>query len=468
MTFNKNEGSANVPCILVQLPLKSCTKVLTRCCHPEPLAAKSLVLSMRLFAGRSHRPDVLREGDKINREIMPIDYQQIYSRIKEIGAGAKERSKKIEEKRKIARDLLNTYASELDFLHSKMDSAKAVDANIRCALPVNESLASSHPPAASVKDATLIAADGSQIAPDRHASVQFCLVNVGAIVMKLNSGEAPEIFVTSELLYGDDLETKSGPMTDGMVAIKRDLNERTKLDELSKRIKGQVVTLTDGPIELWGAKGEDAQSYAEFVDKHLAVLSRLQSRGVINAGYVDKPSADLVVRLLELTMADNEQMKRLREFHPLRGVSDRWLFGERENPLLPPSHRSAVFGIQSGSEKNYTGVLSLHFFYLNVGTDGHPWPARVEIPKWVADDKDKLNLLHAVLVEQCRVMGSKPYPYLLHRAHETALVKHEEKEQIEQMLTQELRSQNEEVDEASNKGSAKELPGKASFGRRKT
>ncbi|MBI1855740.1 MAG: DNA double-strand break repair nuclease NurA, partial [Chloroflexi bacterium] len=123
-------------------------------------------------------------------------------------------------------------------------------------------------------------------------------------------------------------------------------------------------------------------------------------------------------------------------------------------------HRSAVFGIQSSSEKNYKGALSLHFFYLNVGADGHPWPVRVEIPKWVADDKEKLDLLHAVLVSQCRMMGSKPYPYLLHRAHETAMVKHEEKEQIEQMLTQELRNQNEEVDEGSYKQSAKDLKGR--------
>ncbi|MBI1856575.1 MAG: DNA double-strand break repair nuclease NurA, partial [Chloroflexi bacterium] len=385
---------------------------------------------------------------------MPIDYQQIYVRIKEIGAGARERRKTLDERRKKARGLLDAYASELDFLRAKVDSAKQADANLRCALPLNESLASSYPPAASVKDATLIAADGSQINPDRHAAVQFGLINVGAIIMKLSSGEAPEIFTESELLYGDDLLPNGIPMSEGMVALKRDLSERTKLDELSKDIKGSIVTFTDGPIELWGAKGEDAQSYAEFVDKYLTILSRLQTRGVVTAGYVDKPSADLVIRLLEIAMADNEQIKKLREYHPLRGVSDRWLFGEKEKPLLPPGHRSAVFGIQSSSEKNYKGALSLHFFYLNVGADGHPWPVRVEIPKWVADDKEKLDLLHAILVSQCRMMGSKPYPYLLHRAHETAMVKHEEKEQIEQMLAQELRNQNEEVDEGSYKQSA--------------
>lgn len=391
---------------------------------------------------------------------MPIDYQQVYEKIREIGAGARERKRTLEERRSKARGLLNTYTSQLDCLRSKVDSAKAADANLRCALPLNEPLDSSHPAPESVMDATLITADGSQIVPDRHAAVQFCLINVGAITMRLNSGEAPEIATESELLYGDELIPNGVPMSDGMVALRRDLRERTKLDELSKGLKGAVVTFTDGPIELWGAKGEDAQDYAEFIQKYLTVLSRLQSRGVITAGYVDKPSADLVVRLLEIAMADNEQLQKLREFHPLRGVSDRWLFGEKENPLLPPGHRSAVFGIQSSSEKNYKGALSLHFFYLNVGAHGHPWPVRVEIPKWVAEDAEKLDLLHGVLVEQCRMMGSKPYPYLLHRAHETALVKQEEKQQIEQLLMLELHRNNEETDEGSYKQSAKDLKGR--------
>lgn len=391
---------------------------------------------------------------------MPINYQEVYTQIKELGKGAKERRKKKEEAQASARDLLNFYDSKLDELRSKVDMAKAVDPNIRCAYPLNETLASSHPLPAPVIQATLIAADGSQINPDRHAAIQFCVVNVGAIQMKLNSGETPEIFTDTELLYGDDLLPNGYPLSDGMVALKRDLAERSKLEELSKGLQGSVVTFTDGPIELWGAKGEDASSYEAIVQKYLGVLSRLQGRGVITAGYVDKPSADLVVRLLEIASADNEQTQKLREFHPLRGVSDRWLFGGHKNPLLPPGHRSAVFGIQSSSEKKYTGILSLHFFYLNVGTEGHPWPVRVEIPKWVADDKEKLDLLHGVLVEQCRMMGSKPYPYLLHRAHETAVVKMEEKQQIEQMLAMELRNQDEEVDDGSYKQSAKDLHGR--------
>ena len=388
---------------------------------------------------------------------MPVNFQQIYARIKEIAEGADESKRTLEERRIEARELLSKFASELDLLRQKVEAAKAVDANLRCATPLKESLASFRPPPVSVTDAAVIAADGSQVNPDRHAAIQFCIINVGGIIMKLNSGEAPTISTETELLYGDDLLPNGSPMSDGMVALKRDLSERMTLDELSKDINGQVVTFTDGPIELWGAKGDDPQAYANFVEKYLGVLSRLHSRGVVTAGYVEKPSADLVVRLLEIATTSDEEIQKLRDYHPLHGVSDRWLYGERENPLLPPGHRSAVFGLQSGSEKKYKGALSLHFFYLNVGTEGHPWPVRVEIPRWVADDQKKLDLLHGVLVEQCKMMGSRPYPYLLHRAHETALVRHEEKEQIEQLLVLELRRIHAEVGDGSHKSSAKGL-----------
>ena len=394
---------------------------------------------------------------------MPINYQEIYTQIKEIGQGAKERKKRKEEAQDLAKSLLETYTSQLDFLRSKVDAAKTADANIRCAVPLEEELAASHLSPDSTIQATLIAADGSQSIADRHSPVQFCVINVGAITMKPNSGETPSVEVESELFFGDAIE-ENGLTTDGGVALRRDLAERSVIEKLSKGLKGSVVSFTDGTLEIFRTKDVDSPSmYHDTVEKYTSVLSRLQGRGIISAGYIDKPSSSLVVKLLELTQITiPEEMEKLRNAPPLKYVTDRWLFGYNNNlfQLLPPGHRSAVFKIQSSSEKSYKGVLELHFFYLNVGTQGHPWPVRVEIPRWVVDDKKQLDLLHAVLVEQCRMMGSKPYPYLLHRAHETAVVKNEEKYQIEQMLQQELRRNSEDVDEGSNKQSAKDLKGR--------
>jgi len=399
---------------------------------------------------------------------MAIDFQQVYQKIKEIGKTVQERKKTLDERRAHARFLLNLQADNLAGLRDKVGLAKEADQSLRCAQPVTERLDFRAPTPPLPLKATLIAADGSQINPDRHGSIQYGLVNVGAIILRLNTGEVPVIRTDSQLLFDDELLTSSGtPLTDSMVALRRDLQERSKLYDLAVEFGGQdipVVTFTDGPIELWGAKdGEDSSAFAESLNNYLSVLSKLQQGGITTAGYVDKPAANLVVRLLELSEAGSDDLQKLREYHPLLGVTDRWLFGERHNPLLQPGERSAVFAFQSKSEKEYKGVLALHFFYLNAGTQGQPWPVRVEIPRWVADDPQKLDLLHAVLVSQCRMLGAKPYPYLLHRAHETAVVSHDEKQQVDQMLQLELQRNGGESDDGSYKQAAKDLPGRTSF-----
>ena len=396
---------------------------------------------------------------------MALDFQQVYAKIKEIGASVQQRKKTLEERRAKARTLLNLYADVLDVLRDKVESAKVSDPTLRCALPLKERLDSHFPPPDLPLSATLVAADGSQINPDRHGPVQFGLVNVGAIIMQLNSGQATEIKTDSYLLFEEELFTASHNLrSDAMIALDRDLKERAKLGELAKNYPPPVITFTDGPIELWGVRdGEDAATYQKSLEEYLTVLDDLQTSGVTTAGYVDKPGADLVVRLLELIEATPEQIKKLREYHPLRGVSDRWLFGEKSDSLLKPGERSAVFGIQSKLERYYKDGLSLCFFYLNAGIQGHPWPVRVEIPGWVAEDADKLGMLHAVLVAQCRMMGAKPYPYLLHRAHESAVVSLEERKQVEQMLLAELRRNDAEIDDGSNKQATHTLPGRRGY-----
>ncbi len=393
---------------------------------------------------------------------MAIDFQQIYERIKEIGVSAQERQETLDKRRAEARLLFNEYADNLDGLRKKLGAVLEQDANIRCAYPLDEYLDTRVPTPALAMDATLIAADGSQVIPDRHAAVQFGLVNVGAIALRLNSGATPDVYTDSQLFYGDDLVTDFGTtLSEGMIALRRDLAERTKLAELAKEYPAPVITFTDGPIELWGNKDpNNAKRYEESMQQYLGALSRLQENDVVTAGYVDKPGANLVVRLLEIMMAPADKLDKLKTYHPLLGVSDLWLFGERNNPLLQPGERSAVFELQAKSKMLYKGVLGLHFFYLNVGTEGHPYPVRVEIPKWVADDPRKLDNLHAALMQQSRILGSKPYPYLLHRSHEVAVVSFAEKRQVEQMLTLELRRNHGEIDEQSGKQSAKDASGK--------
>ena len=64
--------------------------------------------------------------------------------------------------------------------------------------------------------------------------------------------------------------------------------------------------------------------------------------------------------------------------------------------------------------------------------------ARVEIPQWVAADHKKIDRLHSTLIQQCRMLGNQPYPYVLHRAHEIATVRFKEHDDLLRMITTEL------------------------------
>ncbi|MDO9349168.1 MAG: DNA double-strand break repair nuclease NurA [Anaerolineales bacterium] len=391
------------------------------------------------------------------RKIMSLNFQQVYERIREIGAAAGPRQKQLDGLRQRALGLLKYYADKAAELGEKVDRARQADPSLRCAIPLDGRLDASYPAPAFEKPVTLLAADGSQIAPDRHAAVLYSLVNVGALVMELGSGKAPQVFTDSSLLYDDEIYTDTGMLTEEAIEMRRDIAERRKLLELAGQVTHPCVALTDGPVELWGAKDGGAEEYRRNLEIHKSILSQLQAKNVTVAGYVDKPGADLVVRLLEIAvLSSDEEYKEIRKQHSLRGVTDRWLYGS----LLKGGHRSSVFGLQSSSRAHYTGDLTLHFFYLNVGDEKHPALVRVEIPKWVADDKEKLDVLHAVLLQQCRIMGAKPYPYILHRAHEVAVVTYEDRKQVEQMLQMELRRAGGEVEEESSKQSAKDLKGR--------
>ena len=396
---------------------------------------------------------------------MAIDFQQIYERIKEIGQSVQERQETLEKRRTTAHDLLRKYSRDLDTLRRKVDDVFKEDANLRCAYPTDEYLDTHIGYDPSVGEgATLIASDGSQIFLDRHSSQQYCLINVGGIVMKLNSGKLTDIDTSTQLYMDYEWKEKFGDSpSDGVVALRRDLEERKKLEELAQKYENPIVTFTEGPIELWGGK-EDAKAYYKALGEYIVALSRLRNKGIINAGYVDKPFSTLVIRLLEIANFSSIHSKEdIKDYHPLQGINDRWFFGykNRHFQLLKSGERSAVFAIKSKSEEIYKDDIALFFFYMNVGSSEHPWPVRVEIPKWVAVDNGKLSLLQAVLMQQCQVMGSRPFPYLLHRAHEIAVVSRDEKEQLERMLDLEFYRGHLDMDEGSYKQSAKDLSRRA-------
>ncbi len=383
---------------------------------------------------------------------MPVNYQQALQQIRQMGEQAPWQQKRLAELRGQAQDLFEKYTCELDTLEALVDQAAAANPGLRCAAPAGECLAFTSPVPNLISDHILLAADGSQINPDRHAMVEFGAINVGAIRIKPGQGQPPREFVQSQMMFHNDLITAHGDfMTDDLVALKRDLAERQVLAELARSEPAPVIALTDGPLELF----REPKGMPEFADdliRYQDVLEELADLGAATAGYVDRPRGDLLVRLLELVLLQQHgQLNKAGEERPLLGVSDEYLL----RSWLKPGERSAVLAIRSSSARSFRGRLALHFFYLNVGRPEHPYLSRVEIPRWVAENADLLNLTHACLLAQARHLGVRPYPYILHRAHEIAVISFDERRQLENMIVAELRRQGLDVDDRSNKQLAK-------------
>jgi len=388
---------------------------------------------------------------------MPINYQQAAEQIHELGEKARSREIWLQELRDEARRLFEELAGELVYLRDLAARAERLNPRLRCAVPLEERLDAAlgvEPPDGPF---VLLAADGSQINPDRHGAVEFGAINVGAIRMR--PGAAPRELVISKLFFGEELYDNKRPLTEADLAIWRDLEERKMLFAMAREESEsglRVATLTDGPLELYSME-QDTEFFKQKLEEYLSILRELSGLRAAAAGYVDKPRSDTLVALLELAVLErNGELSQAGRDRPLWPVRDRDLLLER----LQPGQRSAVLALHSPAGQRFTGQLGLHFFYLNVGRIGRAQLARVEIPRWVALDRELLDLLHAALLAQSAQMGARPYPYILHRAHEVAVVHLDERDQLETMIQAELRRRGLEVGEKSNKQTAKDLEGR--------
>jgi len=390
---------------------------------------------------------------------MPVNYQQVQQQVRDQVKLAPARQKQQRERLEKARGLLARHAVDLQYLQDKVSQAAARDKSLRCAIPLSEPINLVKNAALPAVFPLLLAADGSQINPNRHDAVEFGLINIGVIRLQPVQALTPVEMTSCELFLYQSPENDSGPLTEELVALKRDFKERSELARLAAAEPGVVLTLTDGPLELFREPKGDPRFDRLFED-YLDVMEVLASMNTVTAGYVDKPGADLVVRLLELTLYPDEELQKAGKERQLGGVRDIDLFRD----TLQPAERSAIFAIQSSSAEKFSqrlnGHMALHFFYLNVGRVGRPWLVRVELPAWVSQQAELVDLLHATLLQQCRQMGIKAYPYALHRAHEVALVSFQDKQQLQVMIEAEMLRAGLEVGDKSYKQSHKDLEGR--------
>ena len=132
---------------------------------------------------------------------MTVDYQQVLYKIRSTMLKTAQNNVELKARRAIASGLFHKFADQPKELSRKVEQAGELDPYLRCALPGSETLNASFPLQEQTSPVTILAADGSQIIPDRHASCLYSLVNVGLIALQPGSGKAPDIFTFSDYLH---------------------------------------------------------------------------------------------------------------------------------------------------------------------------------------------------------------------------------------------------------------------------
>jgi hypothetical protein len=305
---------------------------------------------------------------------------------------------------------------------------------------VGESIALAKPAPPALSSLSLVAVDGSQVYPDRHAASLFYAINIGYFRLRSDSGEAaadsePALVFEDESLFPDGVL-----ISNAVLNARRTVAEMAALARLACAERGvaadrPVFALGDGSLALrLDEKAFPAAERDALQGKFFAAIDRLAAAKIPVAGYIARPGGSPVLSLVELALTPSpKSAARGRGARaPFPGLDDRLLF-ER---VLAPGERSAVFefaAVWNDSYRNREPNQSAHFFYLNAGRT-YPVVARVEIPHWTAEDPSLVDLVHASLLEQCSVTLNDPYPYALIRADEEAFVSGEEKKYLEEQM----------------------------------
>lgn len=380
---------------------------------------------------------------------MTLEFHKLTQQVEQMSQSLVFTEQELEDKATLAREILLQYgdASALPHVYARVEDAITKDAGYRGARPtydseqvdLNEPIATVYPMPVPSQAATLVVTDGSQIFPDYHGPALYYLLNMGTIVLHRASGEPPEVIGEPFLYYDPEylMNPAQGVISNAAVSARRTVEEMKSLATHMWANRGAarpLLALLDGPLVFF--MGIDVPESEFLLKTYFDTMKRIQKTKAALAGYTDRPRSSFVVSMLHLLDIDLDAVSRraLSTNGRLEGLTDIAVF----RTMLEPGERTALFVQMSPANKSFKEKggkdLEIYFFYMNAAAPGErPHLARIEIPRWVADDRELVAEAQALLYDQCQQLTSR-YPYLLTRADEVAVVRHEEQRQLEMMI----------------------------------
>ena len=369
---------------------------------------------------------------------MPLKLGPINEQVEDMARSvtAKERREQLDEARKLLR------AADAEKLKAKIRNRRDPFPWL-VAVPTG-TLSGAFPSPVPPDHFSVMAADGSSIPPDRHSPVRFYVINTGHAV--LTYGRNPDAHLDSQgRLYFEEKDLyispgrKNIPVEGTRLGMKMGMAELQALLAASRSAIQPAVALQDGSLILWTLQNEDEEVQYKFLGEFKACLKEFRASGIPVLGYVSYPGSHDLANTLRVWLCQDDPSdcdvcsltegdRTLCAF--LSTTLDRQLF----DGLLQDGERSDVYESKSAILERY-GDHHIQFFYMNVGGE----IARVEAPQWVMRDAGMLELVQAVIYDQCqRSGGYPPYPPALQEAHEQAVIGTAERRLVEELVEQAL------------------------------
>lgn len=289
---------------------------------------------------------------------------------------------------------------------------------------------------------SVIATDGSQIAPNRHEIAYCYLLNIGRVVLHYGTGEYPTLDSAPEIYYkATDLyrARQWGISTEEWMGLQRRVAEVKNLTELccGQTRSTPILALEDGSLIHWHLEAYPLEARQEFLTPILQCWHELAARRIPLVGYVSAPRSVEVtnfLRLLVCPYAAPECQKHCAhlaledapcsKLHPLRDAT-LW------QKCLPPGYACGLWQSQARILSEY-GDHQIYVTYLNIGDE----VARLEMPAWTALDPHlRQQALRMVFAQVQKGYG---YPVALAEAHNQAVVTSSDRRRFFLLLEQQL------------------------------
>lgn len=293
----------------------------------------------------------------------------------------------------------------------------------------------------------VLAADGSNVPPDRDGPGRYYLLNTGLVT--LGYGEEPratleamaQLYYRPEDLYWD--EKRLFPIDSQRLSLLMRVEEIAALPDLADGIEEPCIALVDGQLILWGLQSESEDRW-HLMERLIDAFERLRDRRIPIVGYISDTESFELVNALRIYLCPTSP-QACQQCHE-RGAAELALCyhlnGFRDPALLfnflEAGERTCCFESQAQILERYPAAHRIVYFYFSTGDE----IARVEVPRWVADDPELLDRVHALLHDQCCRSGRlPPYPPALHEAHEAAVISTSDRECIRMLVEEQMERQ---------------------------